>query len=254
MRCGLTEPAIFFAKLIMQHTYDAALVARTADFIKTRFSGESSGHDWWHIYRVWQNAKQIAQHEPADMLIVELAALLHDVADWKFSGGDDGAGPREATVWLESQDASPAIIDAVCDIIRGLSYKGANVEIDALSPEGQIVQDADRLDAIGAIGIGRAFAYGGHAGREMHNPEVPPVMHASYEAYKKNDGPTINHFYEKLLLLRERMNTATGKRIAAERHSFLELFLKQFLLEFEGADFEAPEVVGRPSIPNPANG
>jgi len=214
----------------------ATLIDRTAAHIRQKFSGESSGHDWWHIYRVWQNAKQIAGHEPAEMLIVELGALLHDIADWKFSG-DDAAGPRDAAAWLRSEGAPEAVVAAVCDIIKGLSYKGAHVAIDALSLEGRIVQDADRLDAIGAIGVGRAFAYGGHAGREMHNPDVPPVLHGSYEAYKKNKGPTINHFYEKLLLLKDRMNTETGKRIAERRHEFLEQFLGQFLNEFDGRDF-----------------
>lgn len=217
------------------------IVESTAEYVRRKFSGESSGHDWWHVYRVWQNAKQLATHESANLYIVELAALLHDIADWKFSNGDDTAGPRAATHWLESQGASRDVIEAVCGIIRNLSYKGAGTAIEALSIEGQIVQDADRLDAIGAIGIGRAFAYGGHAGREMHNPEVPHVLHQSYAAYKKNDGPTINHFYEKLLLLKDRMNTETGKRIAAERHQFLENFLRQFLLEFDGLDLTKDE-------------
>jgi uncharacterized protein len=225
----------------MEATHSAELVQLTADHIKQKFSGESSGHDWWHVYRVWRNAKQIAAHEPADMLIVELGALLHDIADWKFSG-DDEAGPREARAWLASQSAPEPVIAAVCDIIKGLSYKGANVAVEALSREGEIVQDADRLDAIGAIGVGRAFAYGGHAGREMHNPEVQPVLHGSYEAYKKNNGPTINHFYEKLLLLKDRMNTETGKRIAAQRHEFLEQFLAQFLSEFDGRDLNPVSV------------
>lgn len=216
--------------------YDPAVISSTEAHIRERFSGESSGHDWWHIYRVWQNAKQIAAHEDADLYIVELAALLHDIADWKFSGSDE-TGPAEARRWLQSRSVPEAVITAVCDIIRGLSYKGARVVAETLTIEGQIVQDADRLDAIGAIGIGRAFAYGGHAGREMHNPDVQPEMHGDYEAYKKNNGPTINHFYEKLLLLKDRMNTKTGKRIAVQRHAVLEDFLRQFLNEFEGRDF-----------------
>lgn len=222
--------------------FSAAIIERTADHVRLRFSGESSGHDWWHVYRVWQNSKQIARHEQVDLFVVELAALLHDIADWKFNDGDDTAGPRAATEWLKSQQVDGKVIDAVCDIIRGLSYKGAGTAIDGLSPEGQIVQDADRLDAIGAIGIGRAFAYGGHAGREMHNPDVRPLLHQSYASYKKNDGPTINHFYEKLLLLKDRMNTVTGKRIAEQRHRFLEDFLQQFLMEFDGRDFGTGEL------------
>jgi uncharacterized protein len=177
---------------------------------------------------------RIAREEKADLFVVELAALLHDVADWKFAGGDHDAGPRAAREWLMSQGVPSATIEHVADIIASLSFKGAGVETPMKTMEGQCVQDADRLDAIGAIGIARAFAYGGHKGRALYDPAMPPEPHASFEAYKKNAGPTINHFYEKLLLLKERMNTATGRRLAAERHVVLEEFLEEFFAEWAG--------------------
>jgi uncharacterized protein len=198
-------------------------------------TGEGSGHDWFHIERVRRTALVIGREEGADVFIVELAALLHDVADWKFAAGDHEAGPREARSWLNSLESDQGVIDHVCEIIRGLSFKGAGVATPMQSLEGRVVQDADRLDALGAIGVARAFAYGGHKGRALYNPEVPPTPHESFEAYKKNSGPTINHFYEKLLLLRERMNTPTGRRLAAERHAFMERYLEQFFAEWEGS-------------------
>jgi uncharacterized protein len=211
-----------------------AIIAKTADHVRGLLSGEGSGHDWFHIERVRLAALRIGREEKADSFVVELAALLHDVADWKFAGGDHEAGPRAAREWLTSLGVSPAVIDYVCDIIADLSFKGAGVETPMRTIEGQCVQDADRLDAIGAIGIARAFAYGGHKGRALYDPAIPPKPHASFEAYKKNAGPTINHFYEKLLLLKERMSTATGKRLAAERHAYMERFLDQFLAEWTG--------------------
>src|SRR5205823_10874493 len=161
-------------------------------------------------------------------------ALLHDVADWKFADGDHDAGSRAARAWLDSLNVPQPVIDHVASIIAGLSFKGAGVETPMSTIEGQCVQDADRLDALGAIGVARAFAYGGHKGRALYDPAVPPQRHASFEAYKKNSGPTINHFYEKLLLLKDRMNTATGKRIAARRHEFMERFLEQLFAEWNG--------------------
>jgi uncharacterized protein len=210
------------------------IIQKTTDHVRGLLSGEGSGHDWFHIERVRNVALTIAREESADLLIVELAALLHDVADWKFAGGDHEAGPRAAREWLASLEVPQKMIEHVTAIIAGLSFKGAGVETPMSTIEGQCVQDADRLDAIGAIGIARAFAYGGHKGRALYDPEVPPQPHASFEAYKKNAGPTINHFYEKLLLLKERMNTATGKRLAAERHVVLEEFLAEFLAEWKG--------------------
>lgn len=210
------------------------IIQKTTDHVRGLLSGEGSGHDWFHVERVRNTALRIAREEQADILVVELAALLHDVADWKFAGGDHDAGPCAARTWLESLAVRPEVIDHVVSIIAGLSFKGAGVETPMNTIEGQCVQDADRLDALGAIGIARAFAYGGHKGRAMYDPAIPPQPHASFEAYKKNAGPTINHFYEKLLLLKDRMNTATGKRLAAERHQFMARYLEQFFVEWKG--------------------
>ena len=210
------------------------IIQQTADHVRDLLAGDSSGHDWFHIERVRNTALAIAREEGADLFVVELAALLHDVADWKFAGGDHEAGPRAARKWMESIGVERMTVEQVCEIIAGLSFKGAGVATPMRSLEGQIVQDADRLDALGAIGIARTFAYGGHKGQAMHDPAIQPQMHASFEAYKSNVGTTINHFYEKLLLLKDRMNTATGKRLAAERHQFMERFLEQFLAEWRG--------------------
>lgn len=210
----------------------SSLVPSTAAYIKDLFSGEASGHDWWHIYRVWQNALFLARQEAADLEVVQLAALLHDIADWKFQDNQEDEGPRAARAWLEKQGAPESTILAVCQIIKEISYKGAGVATPMTSLEGQIVQDADRLDAIGAMGIARAFAYGGFKGREMHNPEIAPQLHDSFEAYKNSKAPTVNHFYEKLLLLKDRMNTRAAKELAGERHRYMENFLAQFQQEW----------------------
>jgi uncharacterized protein len=210
------------------------MIDATAAFIRERLQHDSSGHDWWHIDRVRRTAVHLAQAEGADLAVCELAALLHDIADWKYHGGDDTAGPRAARDWLESQQAAPELVNQVCDIIARLSFRGAGVATDMPTREGRCVQDADRLDALGAIGIARAFAFGGHFGRALYDPDQPPEMHASFAAYKAKSGPTINHFYEKLLLLKDRMQTATGRRMAEERHQFLELFLAQFFREWNG--------------------
>jgi uncharacterized protein len=210
------------------------ILNQTADHVRGLLAGDSSGHDWFHIERVRNTALTIAREERADLFLVELAALLHDVADWKFAGGDHQAGPRAAKQWMESIGVQPAVVGHVCDIIAGLSFKGAGVATPMRSLEGKIVQDADRLDALGAIGIARTFAYGGHKGQAMYDPAIQPQMHASFEAYKNNVGTTINHFYEKLLLLQDRMNTSAGKRLAAERHVYMERYLEQFLAEWQG--------------------
>ena len=210
------------------------IIQKTTDHVRDLLSGEGSGHDWFHIERVRNTALAIAREERADVFVVELAALLHDVADWKFAGGDHNAGPRAARKWLASLDVKPDVVDHVCGIIAGLSFKGAGVETPMNSIEGHCVQDADRLDALGAIGIARAFAYGGHKGRPLYDPAIPPQPHATFEAYKKNTGPTLNHFYEKLLLLKDRMTTPTARRLAAARHAFLGQFLNQFLAEWSG--------------------
>ena len=178
------------------------LVDRVAAHIKARFLAESSGHDWHHINRVWQLTRRIAAQEGADSQIAELGALVHDIADWKFHDGDDSIGPREAEALLRREGAAEAVIAAVVDIVATISYKGAGVTTAMRTLEGQCVQDADRLDAIGAIGIARCFAYGGHAGRLMHDPDEAPVLHQTAAAYKASKGASLNHFYEKLLLCR----------------------------------------------------
>jgi uncharacterized protein len=209
-----------------------SILERTAEHVRRTLAADSSGHDWWHVWRVWRNARKIGEAEGADPFITALAALLHDIADWKFHDGDDTAGPRAARRWLEQMQVDEPIIHHVCEIISQLSFKGAGVATEMPTLEGRVVQDADRLDAIGAIGIARAFAYGGHAGRALYDPEVPPELHTSFTAYKKNAGPTINHFYEKLLLLRDRMQTETGRAMAAERHDFMQEFLRRFMDEW----------------------
>jgi uncharacterized protein len=213
------------------------IIQQTADYIRKEFSDDSSGHDWWHIYRVWKNAIAICEIEKADMFIVQLAALLHDLDDWKFNESGDET-PLRARAWLDSHHVDSAIADSICRIITHISYKGAGVENKMDSLEGFIVQDADRLDAIGAIGIGRAFAYGGYKNRMMYDPDSPPQMHASFEEYKNSKSATINHFYEKLLLLKDMMNTQTARHIAEERHDVMLKFLDQFMLEWEGADIK----------------
>lgn len=213
------------------------IIQQTAEYVKGEFQNDSSGHDWWHIHRVWKNAVQIANIERADIFTVELAALLHDLDDWKLNPSTDGT-PARASAWLRQMGVDAAVSDHVCEIISHLSFKGAGVENKISSIEGMVVQDADRLDAIGAVGIGRAFAYGGHAGRPLYDPDEPPQMHQSFEQYKHSRSATINHFYEKLFLLKERMNTPTAKRIAGERHAYMEEFVTRFLREWDGKDFD----------------
>jgi uncharacterized protein len=210
------------------------IIQKTTDHVRELLAGDGSGHDWFHVERVSRTALAIAREEAADGFVVELAALLHDVADWKFAGGDHHAGPQAAKAWLQSLEVPAATVDHVTSIIAGLSFKGAGVETPMSTIEGQCVQDADRLDALGAIGVARAFAYGGFKGRALYDPAVPPEPHVSFEAYKKNAGPTINHFYEKLLLLKDRMSTPAGRRLAAARHAFLEQFLDEFFAEWNG--------------------
>lgn len=214
----------------------ATLVDTVAEQIKARFLAESSGHDWHHIHRVWRLARQIAVREGADLEVTELAALVHDIADWKFHDGDDTKGPREAERLLTQEGASPEVIAAVKEIVATISFKGAGVKTEMKTLEGQCVQDADRLDAIGAIGIARCFAYGGHAGRLMHDPDEPAVLHASAEVYKAAKGTSLNHFYEKLFLLKDRMNTPTGRALAEERHRYMQDFVRRFLVEWEAGD------------------
>jgi uncharacterized protein len=209
-------------------------VAETERLVRGRLCDEVTGHDWWHADRVRATAVRIATAEGADSFVVELAALLHDVDDYKFSG-DEEAGPRFAYSCLTAVGVSLDIADHVAEIIRGMSFKGAKVELPELSLEGKCVQDADRLDAMGAIGIARTFAYGGFVRRPIHDPDIPPVMHASVDAYVNSKGTTVNHFHEKLLLLRERMNTDFGRKLADERHQFMVDFLERFHAEWGGS-------------------
>ena len=210
------------------------IIQKTAAYIKEKLAGEGSGHDWWHIYRVWKNAQHIGKQEGADMFVVELAALLHDVADWKFNDGDEMLGSKVAKEWLLSLKVDNEIIDQVYDIIAATSFKGAGVKSEMKSTEGKVVQDSDRLDAIGAIGISRAFAYGGFKNREIHNPASQPAHHNTFKEYQSNQSTTINHFYEKLMLLKDLMNTKTGRKLAEQRHKYMEEFLEEFYLEWEG--------------------
>ena len=213
------------------------VITTTARFIENKFANEGSGHDWAHIRRVWLMARRLAKaHPEADALVTELAALLHDIADWKFHGGDYEAGPRAARAWLQDQQVPEETIARVETVIREVSFKGLGVATPVSSIEAALVQDADRLDAIGAIGIARAFAYGGHAGRSLHDPAIPPVVHESFASYQKNVAPTLNHFYEKLFHLKDRLNTDGARAVAGKRHAFMEAYVDRFLAEWDGED------------------
>lgn len=212
------------------------ILRRTEAWVREKMHGEGTGHDWWHVDRVRRVALRLAREEGAGAYVVELAALLHDVADHKFHGGDETAGPRAARAWLAEAGADAETIEHVASIIAQLSYKGAGVPTPMSTREGEVVQDADRLDAIGAMGVARAFAYGGSRGRPLHDPESAPEMHDSFERYKASTGATIHHFHEKLLLLRDRMNTASARRVADGRHRFMEAFLDRFHREWDGTD------------------
>lgn len=202
--------------------------------VRRRFENEGTGHDWWHVARVRDIAVRIANEENADIEVVELAALLHDIADHKFHDGDESVGPRMAREWLESISVSPVTVDHVVDIVASVSFKGADVPDQAATLEAKIVQDADRLDALGAVGIARAFAYGGSKQRLLYDPRRQPEKHGDFESYKISKSPTINHFYEKLLLLKDRMHTPAARRMAKRRHKFMESFLVQFYAEWKG--------------------
>lgn len=210
------------------------ILKNTETFVKESLENAEGGHDWFHIQRVWNNAKLIAKSEDADLFIVELGALLHDIADSKFHNGDESVGPKVASKFLQKQKVDAEVIDHVLKIIENVSFKGGNIQQEFNSIELEIVQDADRLDALGAIGIARTFNYGGFKARALYDPEIKPDLNMSKEEYKASTAPTINHFYEKLLLLKDRMNTKTGKEIAKRRHEFMELYLEQFYAEWNG--------------------
>jgi uncharacterized protein len=215
-------------------TKEETLIEKTIEFVKNHLKDAEGGHDWFHIERVLNNSRLIAEGENANLTVVELGALLHDIADSKFHGGDETIGPKVASDFLESQEVSQKIKDHVIKIIENISFKGGNIDQKFTSPELDIVQDADRLDAIGAIGIARTFNYGGFKGRALYDPEIKPNMNMTKEEYKASNAPTINHFYEKLLLLKDRMNTKTGRRIATDRHTFMVHYLEQFYAEWNG--------------------
>lgn len=210
------------------------IIEHTIRFVKEQLKNAEGGHDWFHIERVYKNALLIAEGEDCDITVVKLGALLHDIADSKFHNGDESVGPKTARTFLEAQNVTEETILHVIAIIENISFKGGNFEQQFRSKELEIVQDADRLDALGAIGIARTFNYGGFKNRTLYNPEIAPKLSQSKEEYKKSDAPTINHFYEKLLLLKEKMNTDTGKKIAKKRHNFMVHFLAQFYAEWDG--------------------
>ncbi len=211
-----------------------ALIIKTIAFVKQKLENAEGGHDWFHIERVYKNSLLIANDEKCELLVVQLGALLHDIADSKFHNGDETIGPKLAQTFLESENVAQETIFHVIKIIENISFKGGNTDKNFTSIELDIVQDADRLDAIGAIGIARTFNYGGFKNRTLYDPNIAPLTNMSKEVYKNNSSPTINHFYEKLLLLKDKMNTETGKKIAAKRHQFMEHFLSQFYAEWEG--------------------
>ncbi|OFX43125.1 MAG: phosphohydrolase [Bacteroidetes bacterium GWA2_30_7] len=208
------------------------IIQSAIDFAKKELIKYDSGHDWYHTYRVWSISKQIAKKEKADMFVVELAALLHDIADAKFHNGDEEIGPIMASTFLKKNNVSSKIIEQVVFIIRNISFKSKEIEKIEKPIEFQIVQDADRLDAIGAIGIARVFAYGGFRNQKIFDPEIPPALNITKEEYKNHTSTSINHFYEKLLKLKDLMNTETGRALALKRHKFMEKYLEQFFEEW----------------------
>ncbi len=211
-----------------------SIIDKTILFVKDKLENAEGGHDWFHIERVYRNSLLIAQEEDCDVTVVKLGALLHDIADSKFHDGDETVGPKTARAFLESENVSEEIIVHVINIIENISFKGGNFEKKFSSKELDIVQDADRLDALGAIGIARCFNYGGFKKRALYNPAIPPKFDMGKEEYKTSESPTLNHFYEKLLLLKDKMNTPAGKKIAEARHQYMEDFLSQFYAEWEG--------------------
>ncbi|WP_330442477.1 HD domain-containing protein [Flavobacterium sp. C4GT6] len=211
-----------------------SLIEKTKAFVKQQLQGAEGGHDWFHIERVYNNALLIAKGEECNFTVVQLGALLHDIADSKFNDGDETVGPETARRFLQQENISETIIDQVVGIIENISFKGGNFDKKFSSVELDIVQDADRLDALGAIGIARTFNYGGFKNRALYDPSIQPNLNMSKEEYKASTAPTVNHFYEKLLLLKDKINTQTGKQLAEERHRYMEDFLSQFYAEWNG--------------------
>ena len=211
---------------------DQGIIQKTEQFIAAKFGAEGSGHDWFHVDRVRKMALRIGQNEGGDLAVIELAALLHDLDDWKLAGTET-SGFSGAINWLNEQGIGSPVLEKIIRVIEDVSFKGAGTDTPVSSVESAVVQDADRLDAIGALGIARTFAYGGYKNRLIYDPEIPPVMHQSFQDYKNSQAPTINHFYEKLLLLKERMNTETARKIAEERHQFMVNYLDRFFEEWD---------------------
>jgi len=210
------------------------IISETIAFVKHSLENAEGGHDWFHTERVYNNAVLISKSENVNALVVALGALLHDIADSKFHDGDETIGPKIAREFLFKLDVDSVIIEHVIKIIENISFKGGNNPQEFQSLELDVIQDADRLDAIGAIGIARCFNYGGFKNRKLFDPSIAPKMQMTKAEYKSSSAPTINHFYEKLLLLKDRMNTKTGRRIAQKRHQFMELYLEQFYSEWDG--------------------
>lgn len=227
---NLLNTGLFCYKRAMTHE---EAVRKTAKFIKSKFEGEGTGHDWWHIYRVWQDSISIGEKENVNMFIVEMSALLHDLSDFKFNDEREGQGKIKS--YLGELGLENETIAVIMEVVEDISFKGAGVHSKNRSKEAEVVQDADRLDAIGAMGVARAFAYGGKVGRPLYDPNIKPTVHKSFEDYRKHgNSSTINHFYEKLLFLKDQMNTRTGKEVARNRHEFMEQFLQRFYDEWDG--------------------
>ncbi len=210
------------------------ILKHTVSYVKDVLFDAEGGHDWWHICRVWELSRRIAKSEKVDLFVVELGALLHDIADYKFNNGDEKIGSEKARVFLNSLNVDIQVVDHIESIVSNISFKGGNHSQNFRSIELDVIQDADRLDAMGAIGIARTFNYGGHVNRELYNPGVKPILNMTKEQYKNNNAPTINHFYEKLLLLKDRMNTETARKMAQHRHDFMLQYLKEFYSEWNG--------------------
>lgn len=211
----------------------AQILDEVKKYIRKSLGEEATGHDWWHSWRVWKLSKKIAEKEGGNLFVIELAALFHDIADWKFYGGSTKKGAEKAKSLLKKLGVDDKTIKRICHIIDNVSFKGAGVKNKIKTKEGMIVQDADRLDVLGAIGIARIFAYGGFKGREIYNPNIKPKLHKTFKEYKNSKSTSINHFYEKILLLKDRLNTKTAKKIAERKHKFLENFLKEFFREWK---------------------
>jgi len=210
------------------------IIENTIAFVKDTLKNAEGGHDWFHTHRVLKNSQLIAKNEDVDEFVVSLGALLHDIADSKFHNGDETIGPKVAAEFLENEEVDTVIIEHVVQIINNISFKGGKEARTFSSKELDVIQDADRLDAIGAIGIARTFNYGGFKNNAIYNPDILPELNMNKTEYKKGNGTTMNHFYEKLLLLKDKMNTKTGKQLAQQRHKYMELYLEQFYKEWNG--------------------